>query len=77
VTGADPTGALLRVARARFPDVSFVQEPAHAMPSIPEASQDVALVAATLHGLRPEYRRRVYAELLRVTRRLVAVIDYH
>jgi ubiquinone/menaquinone biosynthesis C-methylase UbiE len=77
VTGVDPTGALLRVARRRFPGVSFVQEPAHAMRSIPEASQDVSLVAATLHGLQPDYRRKVYTELLRVTRRLVAVIDYH
>jgi SAM-dependent methyltransferase len=77
VTGAEPTGALLRAARRRFPDVTFIQEPAHAMGSLADASYDVTLVSAVLHGLPPEYRRRVYTELRRVTRRLVAVIDYH
>jgi ubiquinone/menaquinone biosynthesis C-methylase UbiE len=77
VTGVDPSRAMLRAARRRFPSVSLLQEPAHAMRSVPDASQDVSLVSSTLHGLRPDYRRLAYIELARVTRQLVAVIDYH
>jgi ubiquinone/menaquinone biosynthesis C-methylase UbiE len=77
VTGADPSRAMLRAARRRFPSVPLLQEPAHAMRSVPDASQDVSLVSSTLHGFKPDYRRLAYTELARVTRQLVAVIDYH
>jgi ubiquinone/menaquinone biosynthesis C-methylase UbiE len=73
----EPSYAMARIARARFPHVEVWEEPAAAMRSIADASVDVSLVAATLHGFPPAYRRKVYAELKRVTRSTVAIIDYH
>ena len=77
LSGTDPTGAMLWMARRRLPEADLFQEPAHAMQSIGDASQDVTFVCSTLHGFDPDYRRQVYAELARVTRELVVVIDYH
>lgn len=77
VSAIEPTGAMFRHVRKRFPQVRVHQEPAHAMRSIPDKSQDVTIVSATLHGFTPGYRQEVYRELERVTRGAVAVIDYH
>ena len=76
LVGVDPNAAMLWVARRRLPNAVLLQEPAHAMRSLPDLSQNVSFVCSVLHGLEPEYRRRVYAELRRVTRELVVVIDY-
>jgi SAM-dependent methyltransferase len=73
----EPSYTMARIARARFPHVPVYEEPAHAMRSIPDASIDLAIVAATLHGFVPAYRQQVYAELKRVTCSTVTVIDYH
>lgn len=77
LSAIEPTPAMLSVARRRFPNVTFFDDPAHAMRSIADASQDVSFICSTLHGFEPDYRRKVYAELRRVTRELVVVIDYH
>ncbi len=73
----EPSRAMARIARARFPRVPVHEAPADAMGFLPDQSIDVAILAATLHGLPPEYRVRVYAELRRVVREAVVVIDYH
>ena len=77
LVAVEPTYFMSRVARRRFPDVEVHEESAAAMPSLPDKSVDLAVIAATLHGFRPDFRQRVYAELTRVTRDAVAVIDYH
>ncbi len=77
VTATEPTGPMFRHVQRRFPGVRAYQEPAHAMRSVPDKSQDLSIVSATLHGLPPEYRQQVYRELTRVTRGAVAVLDYH
>jgi SAM-dependent methyltransferase len=77
VSAIEPTGTMFRHVRKRFPQVRVHQEPAHAMRSISDKSQDVTIVSATLHGFSPAYRQEVYRELKRVTRGAVAVIDYH
>jgi SAM-dependent methyltransferase len=77
VVAIEPSYSMARVARARFPQVAIFEEPADAMRSVADASVDIVLVAATLHGFPPDYRQRVYAELERVTRDAVVVIDYH
>ena len=77
LTAAEPTRRMLDVVRRRFPEVRALEEPAHAMPSVADHSQDVVIVSAMLHGLPPAYRREVYRELSRVTRGVVAVLDYH
>lgn len=77
VSAVEPTGAMFRHVQKRFPEVRAFQEPAHAMRSIPDKSQDLTIVSATLHGFTPAYRQEVYRELKRVTRKAVAVLDYH
>jgi SAM-dependent methyltransferase len=77
LTAAEPTGAMVRYVERNFHSVRVLNEPAHAMTSVADHSQDVSLISATLHGLPPEYRRQVYPELRRVTRGLVVVLDYH
>ncbi len=77
LVAVEPSVAMARIARARFPRVPVHEAPADAMGFLPDQSIDVAILAATLHGLTPEYRVRVYAELRRVVREAVVVIDYH
>ncbi len=73
----EPSFTMARIARRRFPRVPVFTETAAAMPSVGDASVDLTIVAATLHGLPPEYRQEVYAELRRVTRDVIAIVDYH
>lgn len=77
LVAAEPSRAMARIARARFPRVPVHEAPADGMGFLPDGSIDVAILAATLHGFAPEYRGRVYAELRRVVREAVVVIDYH
>ena len=77
VVAIEPSYSMARIARARFPRVAVFEEPADAMHSIADASVDLVLVAATLHGFSPEYRQHVYAELERVGRDVLAIVDYH
>jgi len=77
VTAIEPTSRMFRHVQRRFPEVRVFQEPAHAMASVPDKSQDVSIVSATMHGFSPEYRQQVYRELKRVTRGAVAIVDYH
>lgn len=77
ITAVEPSFAMARIARARFPQITVHEARADAMSFLPDASVDVAILAAMLHGLPSAYRHRVYAELVRVVRELVVVIDYH
>lgn len=77
VTAIEPSFVMARVARARAPAVTVHEVPADAMADLPAASIDVAILAATLHGFSPAYRAQVYAELRRVVREAVVIIDYH
>ena len=77
ISGVDPTAAMLWVARRRFPGADLFEEPAHAMRSIPDKSQDISIIRSTLHGFDSQYRQQVYTEIKRVTREAVMVIDYH
>ena len=77
VTAVEPTSRMFQHVQRRFPEVRVFQEPAHAMASVPDQSQDVTIVSATIHGFSPDYRQQVYRELRRVTRGAVAIIDYH
>jgi len=77
LVAVEPSRAMARLARARFPRVPVHEAPADALSFLPDGSIDVAILAATLHGFTPEYRARVYAELRRVVREAVVVIDYH
>ncbi len=77
LVAVEPSRAMVRIARARFPAVPVHPAPADALAFLADRSIDVAILAATLHGFTPEYRARVYAELGRVVREAVVVIDYH
>lgn len=77
IAAVEPSRSMSRIARARFSRVPVYEEPADKMRSVADGSIDIAILAATLHGFSPSYRERVYAELARVVRTAVAVIDYH
>jgi ubiquinone/menaquinone biosynthesis C-methylase UbiE len=79
VIGLDLSPDMLRVARAknRFPNVTFTEGDATALP-YPDASFDVTHISFALHDMPPDMRLPVLKEMARVTRPggTVIVVDY-
>jgi len=68
MTGADPSGGMLDVLRARSPEVTAVQASGTALP-FPDDAFDVVLSVATLHHIADaDDVRRTLAEMVRVVR---------
>ena len=68
MTGADPSGGMLDVLRARSPEVTAVQASGTDLP-FPDDTFDVVLSVATLHHIADAGDvRRTLAEMVRVTR---------
>ena len=79
VTGIDPAGKMLEIARNKQEnkDISFIQ--ADVLEGLPfkDNSFDVAIASYVAHGLKVEERKRMYAEMSRVTNQWVVIYDYN
>ena len=79
MTGIDPAGKMLEVAKAKQEnkDISFMQ--ADVLVGLPfeDNSFDIAIASYVAHGLKVEERKRMYAEMSRVARHYVVIYDYN
>ena len=79
VTGVDAVQGMLSVG-ARKPEnrgIEFVQASATERMPFEDRSFDVAIATHVAHGLKGPERRRLYAEMDRIARRLVIIADYN
>ena len=78
VTGVDPAGGMLVVAKKKKENegVHFLQ--ADALEGLPfeEDAFDLVIASYVLHGLMPKERRKLYLEMSRVCARTVIIHDY-
>ncbi|HNW45997.1 MAG TPA: class I SAM-dependent methyltransferase [Thermotogota bacterium] len=79
VTGIDPAENMLKIARkkARHTQIRFIQ--ASVLEGLPFADRafDLSIASYVAHGLKPQDRQRLYAEMSRVTKSQVIVYDYN
>jgi len=79
VTGIDPAGKMLEIAKAKQEnkDISFIQ--ANVLEGLPfeDNSFDIAIASYVAHGLNVEERKRMYFEMSRVARNFVVIYDYN
>ncbi len=79
VTGVDPAGNMLEVARRKVGNagVEFVQ--ADVLDRLPfnDNSFDIAIASYVAHGLAADERQHMYAEMSRVAREWVIIHDYN
>ncbi len=79
VTGIDPADKMLEIARNKQEnkDISFIQ--ADVLEGLPfdDKSFDIAIASYVAHGLKAEERKRMYAEMSRVTNQWVVIYDYN
>lgn len=79
VTGIDPAGKMLEIARKKQEnkDISFIQ--ADALEGLPfkDNSFDIAIASYVAHGLVVDERKLMYAEMSRITNEWVIIYDYN
>jgi ubiquinone/menaquinone biosynthesis C-methylase UbiE len=79
VTGIDPANKMLEIARSKQEnkDIRFIQ--ADVLEGLPfdDNSFDVAIASYVAHGLKVGERKRMYAEMSRVTNQWVVIYDYN
>jgi len=79
VTGIDPANKMLEIARnkQKNKEITFIQ--ADVLEGLPfeDNSFDIAIASYVAHGLKTEERKRMYAEMSRVTEEWVVIYDYN
>jgi ubiquinone/menaquinone biosynthesis C-methylase UbiE len=79
VTGIDPAIKMLNIAMGKPENkgVQFLQ--ANTLEGLPfeDKSFDIAISSYVAHGLKKEERKRMYAEMSRITRSYVIIHDYN
>ncbi len=79
VTGIDPAEKMLRIARKKPENrtVRFVRANVLERLSFEDKLFDVAIASYVAHGMKQEDRKRMYAEMSRVTKFKVIIYDYN
>lgn len=79
VTGVDPARKMLDVAEKKRQNkgVRFVCADVTSGLPFEDKSFDIAIASYVAHGLRPEERKLLYAEMGRVAKRKVIIYDYN
>jgi len=79
VTGIDPAIKMLNIATSKPENkgITFIQ--ANALKGLPfeDKSFDLSIASYVAHGLKEEERKRMYAEMSRITRNYVIIHDYN
>lgn len=76
VTGMDVSPGMLRQARKKYPQVKFIQAPAHSIEEMEDNSFEVVSAAFVIHEMPPDYRVNLLRQMKRVAREVVLIIDY-
>lgn len=79
VTGVDRAERMLRIA-ARHPEnieVSFLQASVLERMPFEDKEFDISIAALVAHGLKQDERKRMYAEMGRITEHMVLIYDYN
>ncbi|MFZ7132179.1 MAG: class I SAM-dependent methyltransferase [Eubacteriales bacterium] len=79
VTGIDPAIKMLNIAMRKPENKSIEFLQANTLEGLPfkDKSFDIAISSYVAHGLEEEERKRMYAEMSRVTRNYVIIHDYN
>lgn len=79
VTGIDPAVKMLDIAKGRTPDKSIAFLQGNVLDGLPfeDKTFDIAMASYVAHGLKAGERKRMYAEMSRVTRGHVIIHDYN
>ncbi len=79
VSGADPSGAMLKVAERKKGNRSIAFTRANALKRMPfeDGSFDLTFTSYVLHGLKAADRKTMYAEMSRVAKNYVIIHDYN
>ncbi|MDD4080693.1 MAG: class I SAM-dependent methyltransferase [Eubacteriales bacterium] len=79
ITGVEPAERMLRVGKSRHENsgIRFLRADALMTLPFPDKSFDAAFASHVAHGLSPQGRQVLYAEMRRLARRAVILYDYH
>jgi len=79
VTGIDPAKKMLEIARNKQENKDICLIQADVLEGLPfeDNSFDIAIASYVAHGLKGEERKRMYAEMSRVTNQWVVIYDYN
>ncbi len=79
VTGIDPSKNMLRTAKKKTENASIRFIQANVLDGLPFENQtfDFSIASYVAHGLKPNDRKRLYAEMSRVTQSMVIIYDYN
>jgi ubiquinone/menaquinone biosynthesis C-methylase UbiE len=79
VTGIDPAKKMLEIARNKKENKDICLIQADVLEGLPfeDNSFDIAIASYVAHGLKVEERKRMYAEMSRVTNQWVVIYDYN
>jgi len=76
VKGFDFAEKMLRRARKKFPQISFMHFDLLQLHTIPEDDFDIVTMGYFLHGANPEFRMQVLQEARRIAGHFVIIFDY-
>jgi ubiquinone/menaquinone biosynthesis C-methylase UbiE len=79
VCGVDPAARMLEVARKKSGNAPIRFVEGNALQRLPfeDKQFDLSFASYVAHGMKPESRSRMYAEMARVTRNKVIIHDYN
>jgi ubiquinone/menaquinone biosynthesis C-methylase UbiE len=79
VTGIDPAEKMLRIARKKPENRTVRFARANVLEGLPfeDKTFDIAIASYVAHGMKQEDRKRMYAEMSRVTKHKVIIYDYN
>lgn len=79
VTGVDPAEKMLKAARKKAGNTSIQFVEADVLQTLPYKDKefDISIASYVAHGLQPEQRRLMYAEMSRITKGKVIIHDYN
>lgn len=79
VTGVDPAEKMLNIARKKSENKEVVFTLANVLDQLPfqDKSFDITIASYVAHGMSGEERRRMYAEMSRITKSKVVIYDYN
>ncbi|MBF7096788.1 class I SAM-dependent methyltransferase [Alkalibacter mobilis] len=79
VTGIDPAERMLEIARNKLENQDIVFINANVLEALPfqDKAFDISIASYVAHGLKDEERKKMYAEMSRVTKYKVIIYDYN
>ena len=75
-TGYDFAEKMLKRARKKFPQVHFEHFDLSAAEQIPDKSFDIVSMGYFLHGVHPDFQKRILEHSARIAQKQVVIFDY-